>query len=372
MASLKRIPGGGWQVRWKTPDRQSRKKNFLRKPDAERFLTSVEHTKAVGHYVDPQSGRFPFDKWAARWMATRVSLRQSTRERDQGYLDRYVLPTFGALELADVDYTTVQEWVAGLTAKGLSPATVVKAHQILAGVMRAAVKARRLPSSPCDDVELPKVERVEMRFLSPAEIARLADAMDPRYRAAVLLGAYGGLRAGELFGLRADRVDLLRRRVEVAEIVTEVKGSLVFGPPKTKAGRRPVPVPAHVVDALTKQLADGGPRDRWVFPAPEGGAVRLGLWRRRFWKPATKAAGLDGLRIHDLRHTAVALWLAANADPVTVAKRAGHTSVVTVLDRYGHVLEGRQDQITDALEAMATGAGLAPAGEIVPLHRAQP
>jgi hypothetical protein len=60
-------------------------------------------------------------------------------------------------------------------------------------------------------------------------------------------------------------------------------------------------------------------------------------FRRNFWLPAVRAANLDGLRIHDLRHTAVALWIAAGASPKEVAQRAGHTSVSFVLDRYGHL-----------------------------------
>lgn len=268
MASVNRLPGGGWQVRWKTPDRQSRKKNFDRKPDAERFRTSVEHTKAIGHYVDPSSGRVDFESWSRRWLATTVGLRASTRERDRGYLERYVLPTFGACELADIEFLMVSEWLASLSARGLAPATVVKAHQILAKIMRSAVQARRIPASPCDGVDLPKVERIEMQFLSPTEVATLAEAMDRRYSAAVLVGAYGGLRAGELFGLRADRVDLLRRTVDVAEIVTEVGGSLVFGPPKTRAGRRRVPIPPFVAEALAYQLANGGAKDRWASRLP--------------------------------------------------------------------------------------------------------
>ena len=268
----------------------------------------------------------------------------------------YVLPTFGAAQLADIDFLAVSEWVARLDLERLGTGDgVVKAYQILAKVMRAAVQARRIPVSPCDGVELPKVERVEMRFLSPDEVATLAEAMDSRYSAAVLLGAYGGLRAGELFGLRAARVYLMRRSVDVAEIVTEVRGSLVFGPPKTRAGRRRVPVPPFVADALADQLSAGGHPDRWVFPVPEAAQCASCSWRQRFWLPATCAAGLEGLRIHDLRHTA-SLWLAAGVDPVDVARRAGHSSTVTVMDRYGHVSVERQDLVTEALEAMARGA----------------
>jgi integrase len=68
--------------------------------------------------------------------------------------------------------------------------------------------------------------------------ADLADAIDPRYRAAVILAGYGGLRAGELFGLRIHRVDAVRQRVHVAEIATHVQGHLCVGPPKARASDR--------------------------------------------------------------------------------------------------------------------------------------
>ncbi|MCB1272232.1 MAG: hypothetical protein KDB31_12465, partial [Microthrixaceae bacterium] len=67
--------------------------------------------------------------------------------------------------------------------------------------------------------------------------------------------------------------------------------------------------------------------------------------------------------IHDLRHTAVALWIAAGASPKEVAVRAGHSSVATVLDRYGHLLPGTEDAVNDALDAMAQAATVADIGE---------
>jgi integrase len=115
--------------------------------------------------------------------------------------------------------------------------------------------------------------------------------------------------------------------VEVAEIVTEVSGYLQFGPPKTRAGYRRVGLPRVVVQALAEQLARPGSADDQVFVGPQGGTLRLAGFRHRIWRPPTSAAGLDGLRIHDLRHTAVALWIAAGANPKEAAARAGHTSV---------------------------------------------
>jgi integrase len=128
-------------------------------------------------------------------------------------------------------------------------------------------------------------------------------------------------------GLRRSRIDLEAGTVQVIEVITEPKGRLHFGPPKTSAGRRMVGLPRFVVDALAERLAAPGSPEELVFAGPQGGALRVTLFRRRFWLPAVKAAGLDGLRIHDLRHTAVALWIAAGANPKEVAARAGHASV---------------------------------------------
>jgi integrase len=110
------------------------------------------------------------------------------------------------------------------SAADLRPST--KAYQLLGRTVTAAVNADMIARSPCRAIRPPKVEREEMRFLTPAEVARLADAIGPRYRALVLLGAYGGLRIGELAGLRRSRVDLLRGTADIAEIVVEVRGQL--------------------------------------------------------------------------------------------------------------------------------------------------
>jgi integrase len=122
-----------------------------------------------------------------------------------------------------------------------------------------------------------------------------------------------------------------------------------------------VALPRSVVDILTEHVAGLEPGEL-VFSAPEGGPVRASLFRRRFWHPAVDAAGLAPLRLHDLRHTAVALWIAAGASAKEVAVRAGHTSVSVVLDRYGHRLPGTEKRVTDALDAMALAASSTPRG----------
>jgi integrase len=202
-------------------------------------------------------------------------------------------------------------------------------------------------------LRLPSQQREEMRFLTAGDVLRLADAIDGRYRALVFLGAYGGLRIGELAGLQAQDLDMLRGVVSVERQVVEVAGKLNVGPLKTRAAKRRVKLPRFVVEELAAHLAGRNSGSDLVFPAPGGGLLSRTAFRQRFWLPATRAASLDGVRVHDLRHTAVALWIEAGYSPKSMAVRAGHTSVRTVLDVYGHLLPDADDALAERLDDLA-------------------
>jgi integrase len=375
MAHIEKRTRGGrvsYRARYRAPDGTERNKTFRRKVDAEKFLATVESAKLRGAWTDPAAGRTTFAAWLEEWWGSAADLRPSTVSRDEAYFSSYILPRLGAVPLAAIRQPDVQAWVAELSGRGFKPATVVKAYQLLGRTMTAAVNADMLPRSPCRAVRLPRVEREKMRFLNPAEVATLADAIGSRYRALVLLGAYGGLRIGEVAGLRRRRVDLLRGTVDVAEIVVEVRGELYMGPPKTRAGRRIVTLPRSVVEELAEHLGPVGEADAWVFTADKGEVLRPSNFRVKVWRPAVRTAGLAPLRPHDLRHTAVALWIAAGANPKEVSVRAGHTSVAFTLDRYGHLFEGHDDELRDRLDVMhAQGLRGVPGGELVELPAAQ-
>jgi integrase len=352
----KRRAGGkfSYLVRYHGPDGKTHSQQFSKRVDADRFASSIEVAKNQGSWIDPGRGRISFAEWVGIWEPSQVHLRPSSRARDESYLATHVLPRFGSVPLSKIQNADIRAWIADLSAKGLAPSTVAKAKQIMSKILQAAVDDRRMPTNPAERVPTPRVEREEMRYLNPTQVSLLADTIDQRYRALVYLGAYGGLRLGEMLGLRWGRVDLLRRRIQVAEICVEVKGELTFGPPKTRAGNRTVPIPAVVADELAR-ITDPSPElDALVFVSPHGAPLRAGQFRQRTWYPAIKAANLDGLRLHDLRHTAVALWIAAGANPKEIAVRAGHTSVVTVLDRYGHLYPEAEDRLSAELDAMAS------------------
>ncbi len=183
---------------------------------------------------------------------------------------------------------------------------------------------------------------------------RLADAIDPRYRALVLVGAFGGLRIGELAGLQIGDFDHVRNLVRVRRTVSDVRGRLIVGPPKTAKSVRTVVLPHSITEELAIHIArleEQGP-EAWIFRAPEGGPIRRTAWTRRTWKPALAAANLDqGLGTHTLRRSQVALLIAQGEHPKLIADRLGHTSVRTVLDVYGHLYEGADQAAAEGLEA---------------------
>jgi hypothetical protein len=112
-----------------------------------------------------------------------------------------------------------------------------------------------------------------------------------------------------------------------------------------------------------------GAADAYVFTSDGGATLRTSNFRAKVWLPAVRAAGAAPLRPHDLRHTAVALWIAAGANPKEVSVRAGHTSVSFTLDRYGHLFEGHDLELRDRLDAMlAEGLKKAAASSVVQLR----
>jgi integrase len=345
-----------YRARYRDPAGREHGRVFARKVDAQRFLTEMENAKLRGTWTHPALGRVLFGEWFTEWRRTTASLRPNTEARDERLFRLHLLPRFGAMPLARIGQRDVRGWVADLSANGLAASTVQRAYQLLSKVMAAAVDAGMIPQSPCRRVPLPRIERQKMRFLSPAEVLRLADAIRPDYRALILLGAYGGLRVGEMAGLRRSRVDLVRGTVQVIEVITEPKGRLHVGPPKTRAGRRTVGLPQFVLDSLAERMAAPAEPDAFVFAGPHGGALWVSLFRSRSWRPATMAAGLDGLRIHDLRHTAVALWITAGANPKEVAARAGDASVSFTLDRYGHLYPEADLSLRERLDAIYAAA----------------
>jgi len=268
-----------------------------------------------------------------------------------------VFPHLGDMPLLAIRSDTLQQWVSQLTVDGYSAETVRKAWQLASGALRAAVAARRIAHSPTEGVSLPKLEQGEQRFLSADEILSLADAIDPQYRCMVLLGGFAGLRFGEVCALKGQSFSELSRSITITETLTQVKGVIRVGPPKTKASRRSVMLPGFVVTELVEHLKTFPPGDNGLlFAAPAGGPISPTHWRGRVWKQSVRASVGEPLRFHELRHSHVALLIAQGEHPSVIASRLGHTSTRVVLDRYGHLFSGIDEAAADRLNDLVSNS----------------
>ena len=364
-----------YEVRFRGADGKERSRTFRTKKESERYERSQQSALDRGIWVDPRSGRTRLREWANEWQRTVVHLRPKTRRIYAGNLRNHILPVLGDRELAKLTPSMLQAWLSDLSVKPtgrnmpLAPGTVAQAYRTLNRVLSAAVDNELIGRNPLQGVKPPQVPSEPMRFLSHDEVATLADAIGERYRALVLVAAYGGLRAGELIALRRRHLDLLRRTVSVVEQVQYLDREYKVSPPKSASGRRSVAIPAFVATALEQHLeryAGAGP-DAIVFSAPKSGHLHLENFRKRVWDPTVARAGLVPLRLHDLRHTCASLAIAAGVDVKVLQRMLGHASAALTLDRYGHLMPGQAETIADRLDAMACEAKPLPSAEVVAL-----
>lgn len=351
-----------YQVRYRDRAGRIHAETFHRVVDAQRRRAEIETELASGVWIDPRRSEIRFSEWAASWVETRHDLRATTWARLRVTMDRQVLPRFGSTPLAMITNGDVRAWVAEMLAGGLSAASVRKAVFALRRCLAAAVADRRLVANPAADVPLPAETAKTPRFLSQGELERLVAATPVRYQALVLVGAYCGLRWGEAAGLTRRCVDVLRSRIFVESTAIEVHGKIVLGqPPKTKRSRRVVPVARSVMRRIDEHLAEFVPAqsDALVFTGARGMPLFRSTFGRQVWHPAVTAAGLEGLTFHGLRHSFVAILVAAGCNVREVSEWAGHNSVAFTLTRYGGLFENGSAEAVDRLDALLT-PGAAP------------
>ena len=354
----KRVSSRGprYDVRWRIGDTQ-RQRTFSRAGDAEAFRRQVESEELHAVGVDPQPGQVKLGDYANQWLAARRKpdgspLAPRTLELYRSILDRFVLPALDGRELGRLCTPEIRAWHTQI-ADTFSPMQAAKAYRLLRVILNTAIEDDRISQNPCK-IRGAGVERSPERPFVDAEIVlRLAAGIEERYGALVLLAGFGGLRLGELLGLRRDDIDLARAQVRIERQTVELKGGeRITTAPKTHAGRRVVALPAAVSAALGEHLR------RYVRPEPDApvftGPLSEGLRRAtlyKAWHQALDGAGVTGIHLHDLRHAAGTLATQQGASLREVMARLGHASPAAA-HRYQHAAERRDSVIAAALDAV--------------------
>ncbi|MGO9295772.1 MAG: tyrosine-type recombinase/integrase [Streptosporangiaceae bacterium] len=343
MASIAKRPDGRWRARYRDGAGREHSRHFDRKVDARRWLDSVTAAVATGTYVDPRTARMTVGEWCASWLAGYATRRPSTVRQARVHV-RQIDAAFGTMPLSAVRPSHVKAWTARLLAEDAAASYVYALHGRLSQIFADAVHDSIVPRSPCSRRTSPGAGSQRPYVATTAQVWALHDAMPDRLRAAVLLGAFAGLRVAEACGLRVADVDFMRGVVHpsVQYPAEELK---------TGTSRTPVPIPASMTLELSAHVA------AWpgATVLTDGRGGQLGPWavERAMRTARGKVAGLpEGFRYHDLRHYFASLLIASGADVKTVQARLRHASAKTTLDTYGHLWPDRDESTRAAVEAV--------------------
>jgi integrase len=354
---VRQLPSGRWQARYAGPDGIDRPadETFASKTDAEVWLTLKEAEIRSGGWTNPDEGKVLLADYARTWVAERPSLRPKTVELYSYLLRAHLTPGLGQLPIADIQASHVRSWRKKLLDNGTGEVTAAKAYRLLKAVLNTALDDGVIRRNPCRIKGAGQEHSPERPVLTIGQVYALADAINPRYRALVLLAMFTSLRWSELCGLRRCDIDLAARTVRVTRQLAEARGGgFAFGPPKSRAGIRLVAFPAIIVAIVEWHLscfAEPG-EDALVFTSPTGRPLRHSNFRRSVWLPALKQADLIGIHFHDLRHTGNTLAASAGASLRELMDRMGHDSERAAMI-YQHGSDERQHQIADTLSQMA-------------------
>lgn len=376
MASIKkRTTSDGtprYDVRYRDPSGKVHTKTFKRRKDADLHAASVETDMSRGAWVDPNAGRVKLKDYAATWVTQRTTRRgrklaPRTIELYRYLLNTHINPTLGSTELRDLTVRQIRAWHSERIGTGHAIATA-KAYRLLRTILTTAVEDELILKNPCAIKGAAQENSPERTVATAEQVWDLADAIEERLRAFVLLGAFVGLRFAEVAGLQRRHVDLLHRTVQVKQQLQTVSKATAkeldiptvgFGPPKTEAGYRTLTIPAAIVPYLEHHLATYSEPtpDGLVFIGSRGAPIHHSRFCEKFAKARAKTDLPKSFRFHDLRHTHMTTAAESGASTKELMRRLGQSSSAAAI-RYQHASDRRDAEIADSVgEKLARPAG---------------
>lgn len=245
----------------------------------------------------------------------------------------------------------------------LADTTIVKYHRILSSVLTTAVQWQVIPSNPCGRVKPPHVEYKEAPILDETQLDKLINCLDNepfKYKTAIMLVLYTGMRRGELCGLDWADIDFDRKIVHITKALLYTPGKGIFeDTPKSRQSHRAVNIPQEMIILLKQwkieqcrqKLAIG---DQWkdsgkIFTSNDGSVMRpdsLTSWFQKF----IKRNDLPNAHLHTLRHISATLLIAGGVDVATVSSRLGHANKSTTLNIYTHAIKSADAAAANLLQ----------------------
>jgi integrase len=281
-AGIRKSPSGRYKVWWRLDDGSQGSQTFPTRDQARDFKHDLLARVARGTWVDPHLGKQTFESWAREWWdgwSADPDHSPRTLQAAESRLRLHLLPHLGQRQLRAITIAVVRRWQNELRGK-VGYDTVMACRSLLIRILQAAEDDRRIAANPVRKVPAPKplvdpaarLGRAKRRAYTPEEFGHLLAGTPPFYRDHFITLVGTGLRAGELLGLRAVRVDLDRRQLEVLEVRYDAGrfGSGYKDRPKSPSSIRVVPLAESVAAAVARRLPPGADPSALVFTGPGG------------------------------------------------------------------------------------------------------
>ncbi|CAN5681893.1 site-specific integrase [soil metagenome] len=347
--------GKRYLVRYRTPEnRQTDKRGFRTKRDAEAYANTVEVSKLRGEYVAPSDSRITVGELGPDWLTRQQGhLKPSAYQPLEVAWRLRIEPRWGRTALGDIRPTEVQAWITELTlgtsdVKPVGATVVIRTHQVLSAILSDAVRDNRLARNPATGTKLPRKTRKRPVYLTHLQVAALGGSAG-EHEALVLLLAYTGLRWGEATGLRVRDLDMLRKRALITENAVQVGSKIIVGTTKGHK-QRSVPLPDFLLPHVSR-LCERRGRDDLLFPGGDGQHLERPHTDSGWFEKACVSAGVPRVTPHDLRHTAASLAVSAGANVKAIQRMLGHASAAMTLDLYADLFDDDLGAVATALDA---------------------
>jgi integrase len=335
---------GKWRARYRDDAGKEHARHFDRKVDAQRWLDEQTSRLVTGTHVAPRHARLTVGEWCDTWLDGYRGNRDSTVRQAETHIKR-IKAAFGVMPLGSVRPSHVRTWCAQLDAEGLEPSYVYALHSRLAQVYADAVHDGLVAKSPCSRRTSPTAGKQRPYVCTTEQMWALHDAMSERLRAAVLLGAFAGLRDAEVCGLRVSDIDFMRGVINPAV-------QYPAQPLKTDASLAALPIPRSLALALSAYVANWS-ADGLVLANEWGDQLSPRTLQRAIRTARVKVPGLPpNFRFHDLRHFLASMLIASGADVKVVQARLRHASAKTTLDTYAHLWPDSDESTRSAIDAV--------------------
>lgn len=364
--SIRKRSDGRWEGRYVAGHDESGKpirKNVLGKTQAEvrnKLKTAIEEAAQI----DVSKGEYTVAAWVETWyeIYSKPYIRESTQRFYRAFIDRHVIPMIGSIKLTkptgrdlQMMYNEVREHGRvreGQKEKnpGMSDSYVNGLHRLMHNCLGRAVKERLIPRNPTDDCIAPKIQRKEMKMLKPEELGTYLKAAEelgvlPMF----FLELCTGLRKGELTALLWEDLDIEHKVLTVNKQALAVKGGgIKVTPPKTETSIRQIAISQEALEHLLAEHKKH-PGNPYMFPSPRTGGMYHPDSIVNLHKKILKRAGLEPIRLHDLRHTFATLALQNGVDIKTVSWMLGHYDAGFTLRTYTHATVAMQEQAAETM-----------------------